>query len=563
MRGTLALMIAFNVTLLMAACSMTDEGVPTSPDGQPEAHYRGGSGAKAEDQSKRTIEIEVLMPDGTSPKFATIWTHPVTVPNSVNTSPTLPHSENFEYAMGWRATTNRLTLTKGSYYIEARVDWNFELLRRNPVLVNVGEGGPREVVIQMQVVPSIRVAVTSENGLVSWRQTILRCVPWEGDEPPTLEAIDALRIKRSMPAMYREEAVAVHGQESRLWDPLPGKHVIVAIRNKVMVGYAFSDGRDLTVPVQLTIAKSERSQYAVVWVKGPDGTLITEGCTFCFREVRGPARYLMGQVQSAAQADGSYHVECLTDWIQSFEGPGFGEWNPEPTGLGVGKRLCWYTISHARFGSLAWQFTATSETELSVQFKAPSTLDVRVVGSADPELTSRLSVIVQPWLYPVNDWFLLPGTEKAVNDAKFEGLQPGSVTVTLIWRGEGKSFLVMSEVLKEIDSASNSMEIILPALFTLRVNHPSGEPSALLHVLRHENSQYPRWWFDPALNRQAWRTISPVEIVSLSTGADRSATFVNLPAGTYTVCRSHEDGSPRKVRTFVLSEDMEFSLPRS
>ncbi len=145
---------------------------------------------------------------------------------------------------------------------------------------------------------------------------------------------------------------------------------------------------------------------------------------------------------------------------------------PVPTGQGLGNpgRDAAYRLElrHEKFGTRAAPFTPGVTRDLRFSFQASAEFEPVFVGCDDTSVRRRLRAILMLLEQPMRD---------ALNSNLEKSVEPGRYAVAL-WlqapEGAAHEGRVLTRTLVDLRSGSNSVELRVPALYTVRIRHPAG-----------------------------------------------------------------------------------------
>jgi hypothetical protein len=380
---------------------------------------------------------------------------------------------------------------------------------------------PSKVVLQLREVPSIVVQV-----LGGFTDTYVRlaCVPWSQVVPEA--------------STLRNLSHWVHfsrGKASRVFSDIkPGRFLVVMLDSD---GRSVLAHKDVTlgtesVFVELGIPEQVRSDYAVVWVRGPSGELI-EGATLAvgYTHPRGSNNT---SANAQRQADGSYRVTHIA--IQEgFEA----------------EAALFIRASHDDYGTAWSEYSRSAATEVTISFLQPSQLTVIVDGQTS--LTTGQEVFVR-WMFPTS-----PGRQNSTFNAIKTGqtfrlgpAQPTTVTVTVLLATDtGQPHRMMSSQSIRILSrevtlspGENTLRLSMPRLATLTVRVPDAAAGSSVNIrfMQDENGE----------------RITSFTTLRAAVDSDQTAK-IDLPYGTYQVSASVSGYQSAQV---VLPQDSYIMLTK-
>lgn len=260
------------------------------------------------------------------------------------------------------------------------------------------------------------------------------------------------------------------GSEFSFQDLDPGRYVIGLSHGwgGSIVAHEVVEVVDGPVRQDLVLPPLDRSRHISVDVHGPDGEPL-EKVSFSV-QVKRASRTSTSPVTSLREKGGGYLLRLRGDDELEY----FGEKGSEATFQLV--------ASKSELGKREVPLVR-GQTDVSVTFVVPGTLEVTVAGYQGSGYEGRLSVNAHRQSSdPSRRFFGSSGRDKMSPEGvqEFKGLEPGLYRVVLSARKKGTSnrFFESTEIDSiemEILPGSNTLQMRIPALYTLRVHWADGK----------------------------------------------------------------------------------------
>ncbi len=396
-----------------------------------------------------TLDITVLLPDGTEPKSANVLFTTDEAAGSPRQNRWSPASRKIQVVPGaWRVWAVAGDLAE---MVSEKQDLPLSAGQRAlPLTLRVGER------------PGIRGTLTVPEG--------------EGFDGLRVAAVKFAGAARPESSRLLRESRQVYAYQERKWafalvDLPPGTYLVGAIEQSAVLAETVVEVADRMVEVTLTVSPLERSTYAVVWVEGPDGKPVVEQVyvTSTYRSERGS----IGGWQSVRRPDGSYRVGLPAEL---------------PDDDSAGKWLL--HVQSPKFGARQVEFARSEATVVRVRFEEPVFLEVVVENYAGSESEGSVMVNVQS----------KDGMSQAQVNLDAEGrgksgpLAPGPGTVTLsIQSPQGQYVNVLKQDVDILPGAKVSLRLPLLYDLTVLVKDGTAHVNAGLMPVDREAGPFATW----------------------------------------------------------------------
>jgi len=382
---------------------------------------------------------------------------------------------NMRYA--WSPAEDFLRLTPGDYEITAYSDegssnQDAELSSEaQEVSIEAGASAPA-LRFDLRGRLGIRGVVRTANAKAETERMYVHAMPLA-----PLQEVDLGLLSDS----DQRESVRI-GEEFAFLDLEPGRFVVGVSRSwrSPIVAHQVVEVSASSVTCDLELPPVDLSRSLRVWVLGPDGKNV-DRANFSMRVKRGNSSS-SGGVDDVRDDDGSY----LVAFAAKNEGDYFGDASTK-----VEFQL---QVSAQDYGSRTIDLVR-GQTELTVTFTVPGTLEATVAGYQGSGYEGRLSVQAVKAEGGQTRFYSSHGHEDMNADGvqTIESLEPGSYRVTLnaTPKGSPDEWYRTSEIDSvelEILPGPNSVQLRIPPLYAMRVHWADGKEGANMSLRPYENS---------------------------------------------------------------------------
>lgn len=462
------------------------------------------------------VEVEILLPDG-SPAKSAFLSH-VKAPDGLSEPELIERAAKARPSSSrqWVGPTDRLYLQQGVYFLGITGSIDGEPFEAENAVVHVRDGGTRRVVFPARLKPAIRLSLSpGADGEVDPGVQVY-CIPFEADLAPTHRQLMQPAFDPRQPRIYRDQISFDENRRAVLHGFRPGKHVVAAVRDESVLAHAFFEAGEDGAAVTLEIPATPRSEYAVVWVRGPGGELLDSGVSLSAEIRTSSGRRSLGSTVEA-WPDGGFRIPHAR---AGDEGQGVVE-----------PGLSWAIIvRHEVYGVKQAGYQPGPATEVTVRFEAAATLDIEVSGPADHPVRKLIELEVAGADGHSNSRRVRSDGTPMLRSGNLGPFQPGEYMVTMYRSSASGSQLQIAGTKIVLTAGGNACQLPIPDLHELRVSAPQAEPGSqivvytLVEVIRPDGTTI-------------WDNYYPVR---MSTGSDRVAVFQHLPAGRYRVAISNQ-----------------------
>ncbi|MGE0192580.1 MAG: hypothetical protein AB7T63_11130 [Planctomycetota bacterium] len=419
------------------------------------------------------VRISVVLPDGTAPERAQIRFH----------------RGNGSTGRSWSPDRPDVDADVGTWDVSATAG-DGELYRSQTEQVTVEQGRPS---------PEIRLLLVERTVL---KTTV---VPAEGE---ALAQVSLRQVRvpsgvRPDPALLGSvnDRAHLHSHEgselvNRSYDLEPGTWLVGAYRgwSGPLLIHQTVEVRPGQNEVTLQLPPTERKEYALVRVRGPDGSPLA-GVSFTTSFESDSGSMSGGGAYVVARPDGEYWVFHPSD------------------GTSGDKGTCGIAVEHGKLGRQLVSYRAGEAPTFDIRFEEPATLDVVLEGLEGDRYAGRLGVQLLPDT-DAKQAHLMPAAPIPVDAegrAVVQGVQPGSFRLNLtLGRGPWGAMPIAEEKVT-VRPGTQRVSVQLPTLYVVEIEGVTAQA----HLHRAEADRMPR------------------SIVVVQPGADGRAIVDGLIAGEY------------------------------
>ncbi len=433
-----------------------------------------------------SLALTVLLPDGTEPEQA--W---IDVEGAAGRS-----------RHGWAPGTRTVSASPGDVRVRAVAGASGEYASDQVPITLAAGARPVEITLRLRASPGLRVRVVLPPG-EDPGDLAIRLVPVTTEAPPT--GMDLMRM-----GIHRENHRSLRESMAPVFAPLPpGEYWVLAVAGSRVRQSARVAVADALVEQDLVVAALDRSEYALVWVEGPDGKPVAEVRFSVLRESAG--RSLSAGVNATRQADGSWRVPIDPDDAR----------RPEADAR--------YTLEArtTAYGAKAVPFARGPAVEIRLRFEEPGRLEVTLTGLPGHLAANRIEVVLRPGEGGVGTPRGEPGTG---GTWRFDAVAPGGYDLVAQMADEFARGVVLARARIDVKSGANSFGLAIPPLSEVTVLVPAEASNATLTVQDESGGR-------------TWHQLGAVE--------GGQVRLPPLPPGTYAL----------EVHTGRKRARMEFSVP--
>ncbi len=430
---------------------------------------------------------------------------------------------------GWTAAESFLRLTPGDYELTAYSGDGRSVQdatrRSEPQEISVAaDGSAAALRFDLTARLAIRGVVKAAKDGVNVDYFDVRLMPLSAQQEVDLELL----------ANASQRDGARPGTEFAFTDLEPGRYV-VGVRRSWNSPVAASEVVELgteSVRLSIELPPVDRSRHLTVLVHSPEGKVVDD-VNFSVGVKTGRRNGSSG-VQGLRDEDGAY--------LLSFEREDLRGYFDEPESSSE------YTlhVTHEGFGDREVALVR-GQTDLSVVFSVPASLEVTVLGYEGSGYEGRLAVVANKKGTGTRTPMYFGQRRNGMSAEGVQtitGLEPGLYEVTLSARPKGstRSFDTneLERVEFEVGAGENSLQMSIPVLYSVRVHWADGKEGATFSMrLRDSTNQFGFGGVQAQLDDQGF------------------ATFEDLRAGDYLL--STWGGSVKQMRVTVPSKEVEFT----
>ncbi|MDF1836328.1 MAG: hypothetical protein P1V35_00535 [Planctomycetota bacterium] len=457
------------------------------------------------------VPVQVLLPDGMQPERAVI---------DLNRKGKVRQRRSYD----WTPDEPFLRVVPGRYEVRAyshdeRGNDLAELASKETKLQVKLDETPEGLTLELAPRLGISGFLKAEKGFHNRSSCTVRMLALTADQEVDLKA-----LKNSDTTEWAQV-----GTRFSFPDLEPGRYVIGVGRDwsSPIVAHEVIELVDQMAEMDLTIPAVDRSHSIRVLALDVDGVPVDD-VRFNISE-SGAGRSNSRGLDSMRDGDSGYLLTLPDRYTENY--------------FGKNKSDLTYALSatHEDFGTSKVDLTR-GQTEVSITFQVPGTLAVTIPGYLGSGREGRVTVSAKKKSDEEEHYFY--GHEKGNVDvdgvSRLEGLEPGLYVVTMVVnpaKQDDHSWTpgrTVNSAEFEVRGGENSMRLVMPTLYDLRVHWADAEEGTTIQLQSRESANNPfgfgQMTFDSSLT-VTWTDLPAGDYTLQSYGGESSAMEITVPCG--------------------------------